>query len=403
MNQIIDEIVVNLKKNNYQKALELMNSYLKIDGVGIYDKFLDKYIYCLIKLDLIDEALKNIEKMIELFPDYFDDSFLAFNYIKCGCYEKAESILKHADLTDKQYFKTAHTYMLYGQIDLAKKYYSKCLEITDDSELKRNSKEKIDRLTLCVQRNLFIQQSYNYFKRNNGVLKPGYVIYSNYIDFDFQIGDYKFSKRPYMIFKIEEEKIYAFPLTTKINRDWQFNHTSYIIYSQNYLNFDGDRRLKDWVTCINENTIHSVYEIISNYDYNNLMKNMYYIMIRNKVDNNGYNQIFMENYINNLNIHSDDILIVYDKENRKIEFYYLVVDNNTSYYGLPVKKEGQSYIIMSTIPILIEKNKSIRDVIKLTEEEKLEIKKQLPDDFQILSTAGNEEKKMVLKNKENKI
>ena len=111
---------------------------------------------------------------------------------------------------------------------------------------------------------------YEYFRVDNE-LYQGDIIYASDVDEYYKNIDPYALKRTYMIWKIEGEKIYAFPVTNKIPKDIR----RFKLFRQNYLNFDSDRSVKDDLVIINKKDVEKVQERLPSNDYLNVLSNIY--------------------------------------------------------------------------------------------------------------------------------
>lgn len=328
------------------------------------------YITCLIGINDIKKAEKHIKIMEKLYPDSWMS--LIILYIKCELFTEVFRLINNHNLNGQQSFKIARIFLLYGQIEYAKKYFSKCFEITNDEVILKNAKEQLSKIRRCTAKESFIEQAYDYYKRSGKDLKTGMVVHTKIGIEDSNLVDIKASKRPYLIFKIDGETVYGLPLTTNVDK---MRGKDYLLYSQNYPNFDGDRRAKDRVVKFDKTNVENIYEIISDFDCENIVKKINRTFLFSEEQNIGYNQILVDEYLKKANPNIGDFVILSSKEEKQMKFYYIIGNTENEY--IAIELDAHSYAVKSDKQHYISKKTLLFDVVKMTKEDQEFIENQI--------------------------
>lgn len=377
--QIINDIKDNLNKD-YYKALLLIEKYFTINNAGIYDYLLYDYIFCLIKLNYISEAEANIELLQKLYPNFYKPIVLIIQYIKCGCEDKAEKIIRTTEISVDKYFKIARTYLLYGNINKAKEYLTYCYSHTVDENLKKSAINQLQKINRCIKKSSFIEQSYDYFKRNGNILAPGMVIHAKTIEHNQNKDDKKANKRPYLVFKVIEDQIYALPLSTKVDKQ---SEKGYFLYMQKYPNFDGDRKVKDSIVRIAEKDVENIYEIINDYDYEKVINYLYHSLLFNSVSEQERNQMLIDECLAKIDVSKEDVICLYNTKDNLKKYYYILEIEDEQYKVLELNNhDGLFFTIKDKNIKFIRKTKPIIYVVKLKLDDKLKLQSELGKQYQ---------------------
>lgn len=366
--------------SDYEKTLYLVDEYLKIDSIGINDKVLGIYINSNIALNNYESAKKAIDLTRELFPYYYDNFNLIKKYIACLSFNDATKIIEDQadELCDKDYFNIAKQFLLYGEFDLAKKYFNTCISLTNIKFLKFESLKHIDKINLHLYTNGFIEQDYNYFKYCGRKLKEGHVVYARIKDEKYRESDHLCDKRPYLIWKIDGENISCFPLTKKLKNKDGYNY-SYILYGQKYLNFDSDRRAKEVIVHIKDCDIEKIYEEVEEKDFSLVLKSLYQNMYFYNEKRRLEEKEFIDNYINKLEIEIGDVISFLNIPMKTRDLYLIIGVENEEYKVLKLSCEFESnnFEISSYKPIYIKKSNLFFSRIKLEYEKYCRLFKQI--------------------------
>lgn len=132
------------------------------------------------------------------------------------------------------------------------------------------------------------------------------------------ISDSKKLNRPYMIWKIEGNDIYAFPITTRLDK---YRH---IISKENYPTRQADRCLKDTLVHLHEHDITTVIDKITTDDYEKSINSMYSSICHCQKGHWSINaEYFMNSILQSREVNVGTI-IMYHNPNQNIPHYYYI-------------------------------------------------------------------------------
>ena len=123
------------------------------------------------------------------------------------------------------------------------------------------------------------------------------------------------------------------------------------------------------------------------------MKKYYYLTKKNRKTE----KVFISNYMKRMKIKDNDI-IIYRDNGKNIDSYYFIISSlDYKYEVVPIEKDNEKFIIKTNNKISLNKKKPIFNVIKLSEDEKINLLNQLEDAYLIQDLCG---KKIITNNKE---
>lgn len=371
MNNLYDEIKDTYNKKNYIKTIGLINEYLNDNKNGVFYELVYIYIKTLIHLGNIKQASKNLDIFYDLYKDKCDQKDLMKLYIKCDRVEDAKKIIENYDLSPQDYFSLGKFYYTNEYYNEAKEYFEKYLKVGDNEKNKLIIKEFLYKLENKDKKNVFLEQNYEHFKINN-TLGPRYIIYAR-SELDKANNNYSNSIKPYLVWKIENNIVYAFSITNKIK-----DNKDYILKKEIYCSNE-DKKVKEVLVKLDLKDIEKVTEYIREEDFNQIIKNIYNkILVDSNIDMKD-KSIFLTEYMKNMNIQEEDVIEYYDRVNRKKEAYYIkkINEKKQKYELLKIDISDIDNIKIDNKIIEKKINKYIYKVIKLTDEEKEKIKKKL--------------------------
>ena len=384
--EIYDEIKYNFNHSNYIETLTALEEYFSLKDAGITENLLYYYIKTLANLNRIDEALKYLELMIKLFPkSYSYEHYIhekAMIYLLGNEINKAQELLESIDgkYDEKRYYyDLGRIYLNKAQYEKAKKYFNKCITKKGEKKLNNLSKDNIDKIKRYLHDGTFIEINYQTFKEKGFNLKPRHVVYASKVesmDSSSVPASYKQSKIPYLIWKIEGNRYYAFPVTNKKKTIY-----AHMLKASDYPNFNFDRTIKDQLVCIDENNIKQVIDEIKEDDFYSLLdfmyRNKYFLYLKGLIGNDDlYLNMKMQEY----NIQKNDVLVIYDKDERKNIYYYIYEEDNEKYYAVEV--DSDSTTIKSLDTKEFDKSEIMFRVLKLSDEQKEKVISQLSANYQ---------------------
>ena len=358
-----------LTKDKY-KNIELIKEELSKGTIS--ESILFDYFIFLIKTGEFENAYKVLNSITKLYSKYVDNFLLVILLLRCEKIKEAQEIIESADFNGNQLLKIGVTYFTTGQYELTK-------EMLEKARKKRFSKhyddtyEKIyDIIDKHQHTGKYISMNYEYFKKNHE-LRGGDIIFVSDVDEHYKSIDQYALKRTYMIWKIEKDIIYAFPVTTKIPKDIR----RFKIFRQNYLNFDSDRVVKEDIVMINKRNVQKVQERLTEEDYMSVLGNIYSgIIVSGNDEKKQESNLFMKEIYDSFHIENNSIIVAYDRKTKKAK-NYLVVDNDEDYiYGVEVFVERNKCSPLNYKMIKIAKKEELLRVnssVKLPEKNLNEI------------------------------
>ena len=265
--EFIERIKESYKQKEYSRTLEYLEQYLKIKKFGFYDELFDIYINCQINLGYFENAGKNVNLMNKVFSKFYSEYDLITKYIICGMMDKAKELISNNKLCILDYYYIAKTCFLWGYHEEAKELFNHFLTISNDPHRNKSVKDYLRKIKLYENnKNVFVETDYLNFKKNGNKLEPGHIIYTEkLLDIykeNISSTDPKKEKRPYMIWKIVNDKIYAFPVSSKIYKD-SFN----ILRTKYYPNYTYDRKVKENLVCIEDKDVIKIIDKVNKKDY----------------------------------------------------------------------------------------------------------------------------------------
>ena len=309
---------------DYQNNIKIIKRILANDEIS--ESILFDFYVSLIKVGEFENAYKILNNIKKLYPQYIDNFMLVIMLLRCNKVNEAKELIEEADFNGNQLMKIGITYFTIGQYELSKNTLEKAREEGFSSYFD-DIYEKIYYLSEeHLETNKYVSMSYEYFKVNNE-LKPGDIIFVSDVDDYYKSIDSSALNRTYMIWKIEGEKISAFPVTNKIPKDIR----RFRLFRQNYLNFDSDRSVKEDLVIINKKDVEKVQERLTQEDFSNVLGNIYSgIIVQGDKDKYQMVEPFMAEMYNNFQIEKNDVIVAYNRDEKRAK-NYLVVDQDEDY------------------------------------------------------------------------
>ena len=310
--------------NDYKRYIELFDDYI-LEGYGVDSTMISYYITVLIRIRKFDDAYKLIQEMEKYIGDYDISDDIARLYLYCFKPEDTRRVLFNT-YEDIDLNLLVRAYLLEGKIEEAERIVNKCLEINPSDINMLKSKIKIDN---HKNKNAFIETEYSCFLANGNQLEKGHIVFlKNNPTTDYKVmEDEKLANRPYMIWKVENDKLFLFPVTTKCKDSF------YKLYSQNYPNSIGDRVIKSnffYTDISNVLTVEDKGLDIAFYNIAGLLVRSIYFGCC-KEDKKACS-IFLKDCIGDVNMF--DVLEVVDPSSRKHSFYYVIDSNYDDHYDV---------------------------------------------------------------------
>lgn len=382
-----DEIKRASKDNNYIKVTTLIENYLKTNNKIDYE-ILSLYQEALQKTGKKEEEINVLLKLKNTTKSMFYNIRLINLYLDLNQKEQAINVID--DSEELKYYLLGKIYFLRGEYSTSLKMFKEYLsnKITNINYF-YSTKDYIDRINNYEKNNIFLEIYYDKFKEQGKILQPGYIVYSDKAG-NISLDSHK-KTRPYLVWKKNNEYAYCLPLSGLSSND------SYIISKKDYPNLRNDSTILENFILLKDENITSVVEHLSKEDYQNSMRFMYEkILLLNK-KNRKTEKVFISNYMKRMKIKDNDI-IIYRDNGKNIDSYYFIISSlDYKYEVVPIEKDNEKFIIKTNNKISLNKKKPIFNVIKLSEDEKINLLNQLEDAYLIQDLCG---KKIITNNKE---
>ena len=372
--ELLDEAY---EKGNYALYVKLFNDYLK-EGKDFGIRAYIQYIGILTRLKKFDEAtnlLKRLEDRAK--KDHLENTFAKL-YTYAFKPIEAERILQHKETFNySDYYLLSKIYLMQGDLKNAKICAKKCINTcTQDNFAWQKSKEILNKINNNIYRNAYIECEYECFKKNGNVLSPGHIVFlKENVDSINGIEpeiDEKSAIRPYMIWKIDNEKLYMFPVATK-----RYNEKNHVLFRQDYPNNKGDRIIKNNLCISKESNILSVQDKVLEKDYYEILKCIFRetYFSKNETEKAAKN-IFMREFIGE--VKEKNILFCVNIRTNESYAYYVNNVYENEYLVFPYNYHEK---VIDSNPIIISRDYPILKVINTTQEEIDIIENQIPKEY----------------------
>ena len=377
------------KKEMYGETLALIRFYIK-SGYGVDEQIIFYYLEAKIMARKIRKAynfLRNFEKVDKSMPK----EILARLYYKCYKSSDAERVLKDNTEPLKDPLLLVKIYLRQGKIAEAKQELDEVAEKYKDT-IKEDALNKFRGIIRNYYNSgSFIETDYESFVKNGKKLEPGHIIFigngkPSSIKTNPEDFDEKAKSRPYMIWKIEGNDIYMFPVLIAIK------NKGYILYEQNYLNSNADRTIKAHLCKTTIDNVLSVQDKVSEYDYPIILRFIFTSVYFGKEENKIKNRKFMQDKCGEPELYN---IIETVEPVTKIHHYYFVYEktdrgyivyefsyNDSTLISLTPQLFPKSMIFYSVAKIYSETIEKLLTEIKdsTKKSNKIRIREQLPEE-----------------------
>lgn len=364
----------------YNRFLKYFNQYLE-QGYGVDQSIIYFYVRSLIKIKNIDSAYKLL-KSLEKYADKSDlYSFLAQLYLYCFKPMDAERMISLKKSPIYDYGMLVKIYLLQGKIEKASEIVERFLkEMPNHRDVEKIKKYK-KQIENHYKKGAYIETEYSCFINNGNILEPGHIVFiKNILKSSLaNENDQKNSNRPYMIWKIEENKVYMFPVSSKCKEG------RYKLFQTKYPNSIGDRIIKGVLCETTLDNILSVEDKVLEEDMekilDNIFKFIYLISYRSekKVSAN-----FMKSHVGETKIY--DIIEFVDPNSRNCTFY-LVLDIISEGYKV-IEIDFNNLKIIGKDFELFKKERLIYKIHKLENHDIENLLSQIPELVALKSLKG---------------
>ena len=331
------------------------------NGFGADERMIYLYIKALGLLQRYDEAYiitKNFEKIAKTIKS----EILAELYLCCFKLKEAERVLSNNTFPLKDELLPVKIALRQGKIEEAKRLLEEKEKILYDDEKTIKALEKYRRIIENHYKyGAFIEIEYESFIENGNTLEPGHIVFLK--NSPTEIGeiseDSKNANRPYMIWKIENNEIYMFPVTTKIENG------GYRLFCQNYPNSVGDRKVKNNLCKTTIDNVLSVKDRVTEFDFNAIKRNIFKGTYGSKDENvKKRNKLFMDEFAGKPKVH--DVIKFKDIKAKKVKKYFVLEELEEGYKVISCNNEETK--ITGLKPEIISKNQQIYFIVLVNKE-----------------------------------
>ncbi len=340
-----------------------------------------QYALVLTRIREFDKAYEVIKKIEKNAINSHLETSISRLYLYAYKVEDAEKVLKHKG-TFNYYdcYLYAKILLLKGDIEGAREYANKCLQylqyIPNDEMVHEKAVDMLYRIWFTTSINGNFECEYNSFIKNGNKLEPGHIVFlkSNVdkINGKEEITDKKSKYRPYMIWKIDNNRLYMFPVAVK-----RENEINYVLYKQDYPNSGMDRIVKDNLCETSIDNVVSVQDKVRDEDYYSVLKTIFKATYfsKNKEEKEAKEK-FMKEFVGE--VYEDAIISSVNPLTKESKTYYVNTVYENEYlvfeYNHALKK-------LNTTPIIFKDTNPIIKVFETNEEELKLIKEQVPEEY----------------------
>lgn len=321
MKNINERLNYLYKNENYNEYIKSFYEYLN-SGYSISFDMIIHYLYVLIKLRKFDEAY-NISMNLKKYICYDYNHSLAKILYYCYKVDDALEILfSYSEHLPKDDYLLAKIYMLKGDLITAKSLFKKMLNNPLFSDVFKDAiRKNIQKINNNIKYNAFVEIEYRSFLEKGNILVPGYIVYIKndplLVNGSKDNNDLKSNSRPYLIWKIENDIVYMFPISKNCSK------AHYYLFFQNYPNSECDRTIKNNLSITTIDNIISIYDKVLESDYKIIISNLFVTTYssHDMVEKEGRRK-FLEEYVGIPKI--NDVISYYVNEEKKSHFYLVL-------------------------------------------------------------------------------
>ena len=215
MVNIYNRIRNNYKNENYKEVVKAMDEYLNIPSIGLDTEIIHYYAISIIQLGREEEGFNILNKYSDFYKKAIYNVKQAIELIKNEDYKNASVILENVAIKypyyDSVYYHLCMIYAKTENFDKARVTLGKLIEFSKNNFLIETTRKLINFYEFEEIEDI----RYKYLKEQNIPLKPGYIV-------RLKSGTITninlFREKPLLIYKIENDTIYAFPIRYNINK-----------------------------------------------------------------------------------------------------------------------------------------------------------------------------------------
>lgn len=357
MKETLTGLFIQRRFEDYVKELE---EYL-YEGCAVDADIILEYAKVLTYLSKFDESYKILKTMEPLANKYKLTSRIAWGYYINNKPKDTIRMLKQMKfLNDTNAYLLAKAYMLDGNYLEAKCTLNNILYDFPHTTIRYKVEDMLTILSNHTKYHMPLEMAYDSFKDNEFKLEKGHIVYlKNNIFPNKKYMSKGYHRRPFLIYKIEGDKLYLFPLTKNpINKTFVLKEHKYP-----YIGFDRYIVPDIYITTLSN--VLSVKDKIYDSDYENALKYLACKIynVRNKEDEtvkDSYSDVYGKPKI-------FDVIVDYTPETKERRFYFVIGFTIDGYKVVEIDFKTKEAI--SNIMIYPD-NRFIYSIKKLEDEER---------------------------------
>lgn len=313
MKETLTSLFIQKKFEMYIKELE---EYL-YEGSGVDVDIILEYSKVLAYISKFDESYKMLKALEPLANEYKLTSRIAWGYYINNKPKDTIRMLKQMKfLNDTNAYLLAKAYMLDGNYLEAEYTLNNILYDFPHTQIRYKVEDMLRILSNHHKYHTPIEMSYSSFKDKGLTLEKGHIVYlKNNVFPNKKYMSKGYHKRPFLVYKIEGDKLYLFPLTKNI-----INKT-FVLRKEKYPHIGFDRYIVPDIYITTLSNVLSVKDKIYNSDYENALKYLACKIynVRNKEDEtvkDFYSDVYGKPKL-------FDVIVEYTPETKERRFYFV--------------------------------------------------------------------------------
>lgn len=360
MKEKLTKLFIERKFIEYFKELE---EYLN-EGYAVDLDIIIEYTKVLTYINKYDESYNLLKQIEEEALKCKQTSRIAWGYfINTKPKDTIRVLSQIKYLNDTDSYLLAKTYILDGNYKEAKNILNNILRDFPQTRIKNKIDELLQILSYQDKYSFMLEISYESFKEKDLTLQKGHIVYlKNNIFPNKPYTSLGYNKRPFLIYKIENGKLYLFPLTKK------YINKTYVLKESKYPYIGFDRYIVPDIYITDISNVLSIKDKVYDYDFENAL-----IYLTSKLYNskNKEDKIVKDFYSEvNGKPKLFDVIVEYNPENNSRTFYFVIGYTIDGYKTVQIDFKTKE--ILSDI-IIYDDNRLIYTVKKLSQEERSQV------------------------------
>lgn len=316
-------------KGEYQGYVDFFNDNM-IECFTLGFSVIFKYAESLIQLHKFDEGYNLLNKLENHCRNDLDKIELAYDYFYCGKCEDALRVLSNVEvLLPKKIYLLAKIYLFKGEIYEAKQYIKYIFHYFPDSDYAKKCYYLMKNIKNNAFKGSFIETGYDYFINSGGKIEPGYLVYIKdplKMDNKYIGKDIKEYKRPYLIWRIDGDRVYMSPVTHACNK------YRYAMFLQDYPNSKFERYIINTYCITTMDNIYSVCDKLKDNELGRVIEYLQSGIYFNEIVDDESKKAFYD-LVNGSACVGDIVVYSDDFENRNLKTFYIASEFDGKFLG----------------------------------------------------------------------